>query len=99
MTEVVSASAQPQEESAEDAGVAQQHQLMHQEMVSAISEHANDRKFAAKNAQVGLPEGLHVLVSLPSPAHQCRTLPLRMGGGGDASAAGLACLVKVPLWV
>ena len=57
MTAAADAGAQPQEESAEDAGVAQQHQLMHQEMVSAISEHANDRKFAAKNAQVGLHGG------------------------------------------
>ncbi len=66
MKETVCAGAQPQEESAEDAGVAQQHQLMHQEMVSAISEHANDRKFAAKNAQVCLHGACHVLVSLSS---------------------------------
>ena len=100
MMEAVSAGAQAQEESAEDAGVAQQHQLMHQEMVSAISEHANDRKFAAKNAQVGL---LQKRIACP-----CQPLPLlinaglcccaREGAGMHLLQDGLACISRLPLW-
>ena len=76
MTAAVGAEPQPQEESAEDAGVAQQHQLMRQEMVSAISEHANNRKFAAKNAQVGIAWSFACFLSGSSPFHQCKTLLL-----------------------
>ena len=86
MTAAVGAGAEPQQESAEDAGVAQQHQLMHQEMVTAISEHANDRKFAAKNAQVGLHGALHGLVGI-SPFSSMRDSAAVHMKGVNASAA------------
>ena len=97
MKETVRAGAQPQEESAEDAGVAQQHHLMHQEMVSAISEHANDRKFAAKNAQVCLHGARHVLVSLSSFS-SVLCCCVHEGARMHLLQIGLAWPSRLPLW-